>query len=62
MTAPSPQSQPKPPTPRWVIVSGIVAAIVVILLLLVILLGGGEHGPGRHMKSSGDQVLTEIVR
>ncbi|MGW5918439.1 hypothetical protein ACWFPY_05555 [Nocardia fluminea] len=44
------------------IVSGIVAAVVVVLLLLVILLGGGEHGPGRHMKSSGNQVLIEIVR
>lgn len=61
MTAPSPQPQPKPPTPRWVMVSGIVAGIIVVLLLLVLLLGGGEHGPGRHMKSSGIQV-TEIVQ
>jgi hypothetical protein len=40
--------EPPTGTPRWVIVSGIIALVVIVLFVVVLLVGGGEHGPGRH--------------
>ena len=40
---------PETGTPRWVLVTVIVAVIAVLLLVVVALSGrGGSHGPGRH--------------
>lgn len=39
--------------PRWVKVSLIVAAVLVLLLVAGMLIGGGQHGPGRHLSSTG---------
>lgn len=46
----SPSSSPSTyRTPRWVIISGIVALVLILLVIIVIATGlGGEHGPGRH--------------
>ena len=43
-----PYREPPARTPRWVIVSGIIALAVIVLFVVVLLVGGGEHGPGRH--------------
>ena len=44
---------PYPGTPRWVKVSGIVVGVLTLLAVIVMLAGvGGQHGPGRHMRSS----------
>jgi hypothetical protein len=47
-----PDRGPKPGTPRWVKVFGIIAIVVVLLVVIMLLVGGG-HGPGRHTPSSG---------
>jgi len=44
-SAPSPQ--PAYRTPRWVIITGIVALVLILLIVMAAGLGG-EHGPGRH--------------
>jgi hypothetical protein len=38
-------------TPRWVKWFGIVTLIAIVLLAVIILTG--DHGPGRHMPSAG---------
>lgn len=48
--------------PRWVKVFGIVAAVLAVLVIAMVLLGGGNHGPGRHLSSSGTAgYLTHAV-
>ena len=50
MAEPPPTPELKrPPTPRWVKVSAIIAAVVVVVIVVVALVAGGEHGPGRHL-------------
>lgn len=49
-----------PPTPRWVLVFGIIA-LALGLLLVVMLLIGGDHGPGRHAQPGGDSGGTPSV-
>ena len=39
--------------PRWVKVFLIIAAVLVVLMVAVMLVSGGQHGPGRHLSSSG---------
>jgi hypothetical protein len=39
--------------PRWVKVFLIIAAALVVLMVAVMLVSGGQHGPGRHLSSSG---------
>jgi hypothetical protein len=39
--------------PRWVKVFLITAAVLVVLMIAVMLASGGQHGPGRHLSSSG---------
>ncbi len=51
-TGVGPDQEPTTGTPRWVMVSGIIALVVVLLFVIVLLVGGG-HSPGRHT-SSGD--------
>lgn len=41
------------PMPRWVKVFLITAAVLVVLVVTLMLLSGGQHGPGRHLSSSG---------
>ena len=43
----------RPPTPRWVKVSGFIALVLVLVVLAVLLIGSGNHGPGRHVSSGG---------
>lgn len=50
--------EPKPATPRWVKVLGIVALVAVVLLVVLLLVGGGDHGPGRH---TGDNTESGAV-
>lgn len=58
-SAPSPQ--PTYRTPRWVIISGIVALIVVLLIILVMATGiGGEHGPGRHNPTGTSEHQSSV--
>jgi hypothetical protein len=48
-TGAGPDRGPTTGTPRWVIVSGIIALVVVVLFVIVMLTGGpGGHGPSRH--------------
>ena len=48
-----------PGAPRWVKVSGIVAMIVILLIVIVIVAGvGGPHGPGRHLSSTDQSVMS----
>ncbi|MFD8381812.1 hypothetical protein ACFV2X_25375 [Streptomyces sp. NPDC059679] len=48
-----------PGMPGWLKVTGIVVGVLVLLTLIVMLTGlGGDHGPGRHMGSSGQPSLT----
>jgi hypothetical protein len=49
---PSPDTADVPGTPRWVKVFAIIA-LIVVLLVVVMMLAGGNHGPGRHLPSSG---------
>ena len=42
-----------PGLPRWVKIFLIVAAALVVLLVAGMLIGGGQHGPGRHLNSTG---------
>lgn len=39
------------PTPRWVLVLGIITVVAILLFVVTLLAGGdlGEHGPGRHL-------------
>ena len=39
--------------PRWVKIFLIVVAVVVVLLVAGMLISGGQHGPGRHLSSTG---------
>lgn len=48
----APDGGPTYSTPRWVKAFGIIA-LALVVLVGVMLLSGGEHGPGRHMPSSG---------
>jgi hypothetical protein len=41
------------PMPRWVKVLLITAAVLVVLVVALMLASGGQHGPGRHLSSSG---------
>ncbi len=42
-----------PGTPRWMKVFGIIALVLILLVGIIMFTGiGGEHGPGRHMRSS----------
>ncbi len=48
---PAPASPPG--TPRWVKMFGIIALILILLVGIIMFTGiGGEHGPGRHIRSS----------
>jgi hypothetical protein len=53
--SPTPQRSPRPTTamPRWVKVFLITAAMLVMLMITLMLASGGQHGPGRHLSSSG---------
>lgn len=48
----SAESPDRHPAPRWAKTLGLVLAVVILLVLLLLLVGG-EHGPGRHLSSSG---------
>ena len=53
---------PRPGTPRWVKVCGII--VIVVVLLFVILLftrGPGGHGPGMHGSGGGDTLLASVT-
>jgi hypothetical protein len=40
-------------TPRWVLVSALIAAVLVVVFIILVLTGqAGEHGPGRHTGAS----------
>lgn len=41
------QPRPRPPTPRWVVVLGLIA-VALLVLFVVSRLAGMEHGPGLH--------------
>jgi hypothetical protein len=43
-----PSPAERPPTPRWVIVMGLVALLVVVIVVVMMVVSGGRHGPGRH--------------
>lgn len=43
----------KTPTPRWVKWLGIVAVVLALSFVVMLLFGGSNHGPRRHMPSSG---------
>jgi hypothetical protein len=53
--SPTPQRSSRSPTamPRWVKVFLITAAVLVVLMIALMLASGGQHGPGRHLSSSG---------
>ena len=46
------QRGPRPGTPHWVKVFGLVAAAVILLFVILLLTGNG-HGPGRHLGPGG---------
>lgn len=49
-------------TRRWVMVVVIVAVIVALLIVALRSIGGGgEHGPGRHARSSGQAAPAGVV-
>ena len=50
----------KPPLPRWVKISAVVAAIILVVVV-VKALAGGDHGPGRHLPGRDDPVHTPPV-
>lgn len=39
--------------PRWVKVLGFVILALIVLFVVLQLVTGGQHGPGRHLRSSG---------
>lgn len=41
------EPRPRPPTPRWVIVLGLIAVALLVVFVLS-RLAGVEHGPGLH--------------
>ena len=41
-------------TPRWVVVSAIVALALVLVIVVLILTGTGNHGPSRHLSGGND--------
>lgn len=43
-------------TPRWVKWSAVITLIAVLLLAIILLTG--EHGPGRHMRSVGQDGMS----
>ncbi len=48
-----------PGTPRWVKVFAIVVIVLALLAGIIVFTGvGGEHGPGRHLPSSGSGGQT----
>jgi hypothetical protein len=57
---PDPRSTTSTPpgTPRWVKVSAIIAIVLVLLVLITMFVVGGNHGPGRHLPSSGTGGFT----
>ena len=58
-SAPSPQ--PAYRTPRWVIITGIVALVLILLVIIVIATGlGGEHGPGRHNPTGTSEHQSSV--
>lgn len=49
----------RPGTPRWVKVFAIVVIVLALLAGIIVFTGvGGEHGPGRHLPSSGSGGQT----
>ena len=46
--------------PRWVKVFGVIA-VVLLVLLAIMLLSGGNHGPGRHLGSSGLGTTGSLI-
>ncbi len=49
-------------TPRWVKIIGIIALTAVLLLGILMLAGlGGEHGPGRHLPSTGGSATLPVA-
>jgi len=57
---PDPRSTTSTPpgTPPWVKVSGIIVIVLVLLVLTTMFVVGGNHGPGRHLPSSGTDGFT----
>lgn len=48
--------------PRWVKALVIVAAVLIALLVTAMLLLGGDHGPGRHAATSGNDAQAVAGR
>lgn len=51
----------RPPTPRWVKRTALVAAILVVLVVVVLIVGGGGHGPGRHAAGVGNPSTSLVA-
>ena len=47
--------------PRWVKVFLISAAVLALLAAVWLLISGGDHGPGRHMRSSDTQDIAPVA-
>jgi uncharacterized cupredoxin-like copper-binding protein len=52
-TSTGPTVEPRPATPRWVKVLGILIVAGLALTVVVMLLSGGRHGPGMHTGQTG---------
>jgi hypothetical protein len=60
-SSPDPAIPPRPGTPRWVKVIGVVFLGVVLLALAVMVLGGGQHGPGMHTGTGAIPSLSSTA-
>jgi hypothetical protein len=47
--------------PRWVKVSAVLGVVAALLVAALVLVGGGEHGPGRHLPSGGDEPESIVT-
>lgn len=48
-------------TPRWVKAAGIVLLVLVLLAIGLVALGiGGDHGPGRHLRSTSGEPPADL--
>jgi hypothetical protein len=59
----STNGEPSVGTPRWVKLFGIILVVIILMFGILQLTNlGGEHGPGRHIPSSGaDSGLPSVV-
>ena len=55
------QARPRPPTPRWVLVLGLIA-VALVVAFLVSRLAGVEHGPGLHGSMGEDPLVAVLAR